>query len=46
MYGPSLPTMVAPEDPNLYADENDPARIMPVEFSGMKCMSWGFAASG
>jgi len=46
MYGPSLPTMVNPANPHLSADEDDPKQLAPVMFSGMKCMSYGFAASG
>jgi Mrp family chromosome partitioning ATPase len=46
MYGPSLPTMISPEVTNLYQDPSDPNMISPIEFSGVKCMSYGFAASG
>lgn len=46
IYGPSLPTMVSPDQDQLYQDEHDPAMIQPVMFSGMKCMSYGFANSG
>ena len=46
IYGPSLPTMVSPENPNLFQDENDANQIAPVIFSGVKCMSYGFASSG
>lgn len=46
MYGPSLPTMIKAEDPNLFQDPNDPKMISPVMFSGVKCMSYGFATQG
>mmetsp|Transcript_8476 Transcript_8476/g.14242 ORF Transcript_8476/g.14242 Transcript_8476/m.14242 type:complete len:130 (-) Transcript_8476:765-1154(-) len=46
MYGPSLPTMISPKQSQLYQDENDPNKIAPIDFSGVKCMSYGFATSG
>jgi Mrp family chromosome partitioning ATPase len=46
IYGPSLPTMISPDVPHLFQDENDPNKIAPVMFSGVKCMSYGFATSG
>ena len=46
MYGPSLPTMISPASSNLYQDETDPNMISPIEFSGVKCMSYGFASQG
>ena len=44
MYGPSLPTMISPEQSHLLQDEDDPKKIAPVMFAGVKCMSYGFAA--
>ena len=44
LYGPSLPTMISPETAHIYQDENDPKKIKPIEFAGLKCMSYGFAA--
>ena len=44
LYGPSLPTMISPESAHVYADEKDPQKIAPIEFAGLKCMSYGFAA--
>ena len=44
LYGPSLPTMISPESAHVYQDENDPKKIAPIEFAGLKCMSYGFAA--
>jgi ATP-binding protein involved in chromosome partitioning len=46
MYGPSLPTLIKVNNPNIYQDEKDPKMIAPINFSGMKCMSYGFANSG
>ena len=46
MYGPSLPTMISPKSPHMLQDEEDPNRIKPIMFSGVKCMSYGFASSG
>jgi Mrp family chromosome partitioning ATPase len=43
IYGPSLPTMINPVQRNLYQDELNPSLIKPIEFSGVKCMSNGFA---
>jgi Mrp family chromosome partitioning ATPase len=44
LYGPSLPTMIKPENAHIYQDEEDPNKIMPIEFAGIKAMSYGFAA--
>ena len=44
LYGPSLPTMISPQVTNLFADENDPTLIAPIEFNGVKAMSYGFAS--
>lgn len=43
LFGPSLPTMITTDQPHLVQDEHDPNKIAPVEFSGVKCMSYGFA---
>lgn len=44
LYGPSLPTLINPENTQLFSDENDPTKIVPIEFNGMPTMSYGFAA--
>ena len=44
LYGPSLPTMISAEQAHLYQDEDDASKIRPIEFSGVKAMSYGFAA--
>jgi Mrp family chromosome partitioning ATPase len=44
LYGPSLPTMISPEITHLFQDEEDPKMIKPIEFAGVKAMSYGFAA--
>ena len=44
LYGPSLPTMISPESAHLYQDEEDASKIKPIEFAGVKAMSYGFAA--
>ncbi|CDW89606.1 protein mrp homolog [Stylonychia lemnae] len=46
LYGPSLPTMISPDIAQLYADETDPSLIAPIEFNGVKAMSYGFASQG
>ncbi len=43
VYGPSLPTMVAPPETGLYAKEE---MIQPLEFEGVKLMSFGFVNTG
>jgi len=43
LYGPSLPTMISPQSTNLYQAENDASKIQPIEFAGVKAMSYGFA---
>jgi Mrp family chromosome partitioning ATPase len=43
IYGPSLPTMISPERPQLLSDEATPNAILPVEFEGVKTMSYGYA---
>lgn len=44
LYGPSLPTMISPASTHLFTDESDPSKIKPIEFAGVKTMSYGFAA--
>ena len=44
LYGPSLPTMISPDQVHLFSDEDDPSKIKPIEFAGVKAMSYGFAA--
>ena len=36
--------MISPESAHVYQDEHDPKKIAPIEFAGLKCMSYGFAA--
>jgi hypothetical protein len=38
--------MVKADVPHLYQDENDAKFIAPIMFSGVKCMSYGFATQG
>lgn len=45
LYGPSLPTMISPTNTQLFQDEEDPSLIAPIEFNGVKAMSYGFAAT-
>lgn len=42
IYGPSLPTMISAKIDDLYQDEK--GGIKAIEFEGVKCMSYGFAA--
>jgi Mrp family chromosome partitioning ATPase len=46
LYGPSLPTMISPAQTHLYQDEHDASKITPIEFAGVKAMSYGFATQG
>jgi Mrp family chromosome partitioning ATPase len=45
IYGPSLPTMISPEDTQLWQDETDPSMIKPITFAGVKAMSYGFVTA-
>lgn len=45
VYGPSLPTMISPEIRVLQMDRDTKA-IMPVEYHGVKAVSFGFAGQG
>ncbi len=40
VYGPSLPTLIRPEDPTLY--QNGEGMILPLEVQGLKVMSFGW----
>jgi len=44
IYGPSLPTMINPSDTSLRSYEDNPQMIVPIEFSGIKAMSFGYAS--
>lgn len=46
VYGPSLPILINPKDSSLRSYEDNPQIIIPIEFSGIKAMSFGFAAPG
>ena len=45
VYGPSLPTMISPEVPALEMDK-ETGTIKPVEYEGVKVVSFGFAGQG
>lgn len=36
--------MISPANTQLFQDEEDPSLIAPIEFNGVKAMSYGFAA--
>lgn len=44
VYGPSLPTMVSPQATQVF--QNDDGMIGPLEFEGVKLMSFGFVSGG
>lgn len=45
IFGPSLPTLIGKEGTTLLARPDDPKSIEPIDFDGLKCMSFGFAAN-
>jgi len=45
VYGPSLPTMTSPEYKQIAADPVT-RELTPVEYAGVKCMSFGWAGQG
>ncbi|ETP32736.1 hypothetical protein, variant 4 [Phytophthora nicotianae P10297] len=42
IYGPSLPTMVSPEDCTIRQSKKIKNFVEPVDYEGVKCMSFGF----
>lgn len=46
IYGPSLPTLIHREDATLLSPEDRPKEIIPIEFEGVKAMSYGFTRRG
>jgi len=46
VYGPSLPTLVHTEEYGLRADLEEPDKILPHEYDGVKAMSYGFVSKG
>lgn len=42
IYGPSLPTMVSPEDRTIRQSRKVKNFVEPVTYEGVKCMSFGF----
>ncbi|KAJ0402574.1 hypothetical protein P43SY_006813 [Pythium insidiosum] len=42
IYGPSLPTMVSPADKTLRTSRKFKNFVVPLEYEGVKCMSFGF----
>lgn len=42
IYGPSLPTMISPEDRTIRPSRKVENFVEPVEYEGVKCMSFGF----
>ncbi|EAR87658.1 CobQ/CobB/MinD/ParA nucleotide-binding domain protein (macronuclear) [Tetrahymena thermophila SB210] len=43
IYGPSIPTLINKENAILQAPEDRPKEILPIEYEGLKTMSYGFA---
>ena len=44
IYGPSLPALLNKEGVQLRSPADDPQLILPVEYNGVKFMSYGFVA--
>lgn len=44
IYGPSLPTLLKTEQTYLESPQEDPKSIIPIEYQGVKCMSYGWAS--
>lgn len=42
IYGPSLPTMVSPKDLTIRQSRKMKNFVEPLEYEGVKCMSFGF----
>jgi Mrp family chromosome partitioning ATPase len=42
IYGPSLPVMISPEDTTIRS--SDGKTMLPLEYEGVRCMSYGFAS--
>ena len=46
MYGPSLPTLLNTQEYGLRSAVEEPNKILPHEYDGVKAMSYGFVAKG
>ena len=46
IYGPSLPTLLSKESVTLRAADPEGKTVIPVDFEGLKAMSFGFVRSG
>ena len=46
IYGPSLPTLINRENIHLESPEGRPKEIIPIEYEGIKTMSYGFTKRG
>jgi Mrp family chromosome partitioning ATPase len=42
IYGPSLPTMVSPADKTIRVSRSTKNFVVPIDYEGVKCMSFGF----
>ncbi|KDO35062.1 hypothetical protein SPRG_01126 [Saprolegnia parasitica CBS 223.65] len=45
VYGPSLPTMISPDDRGIRKSKTNPSFVEPVRYHGVECMSFGFVNS-
>ena len=46
VYGPSLPTLLGKERAELSSPADRPREVLPIEFEGVKTMSYGYAGGG
>lgn len=44
IYGPSLPTLIHPEDPTVRRSPIGKGMVLPIEFKGVKLLSLGFVS--
>lgn len=45
IYGPSLPTLINKEGVTIEPAEDNPKEIIPIDYEGMTCMSFGFVGN-
>lgn len=46
VYGPSLPTLLGKEREELQSPADRPKEVLPIDFDGLKAMSYGFVGGG
>lgn len=46
VFGPSLPTLISPDDRKMYRVSADTRDLKPIMYEDVKCMSFGFSQTG